>query len=220
MSYLQTVKTYVDKFYLVNKQKRGVGADLRPRGVWSPGLEIVKNWVLSLSEKFFGWGGDIAKEEAERFAEMVRQAVYSQRYKWVPLSQKYLEWKRRTGRDSRILVATREYVESIRIVRNEVGSWHESEKVVFYEVGLPDIIHLESGLPIRKLAAIHEFGVPSRRIPARPLWRPVWEEFKGTSKEKIIKHMKMRVFDDATKLREDLKAALPGVQVSLNLTGN
>ena len=137
MSYLQTVKTYVDKFYLVNKQKRGVGADLRPRGVWSPGLEIVKNWVLSLSEKFFGWGGDIAKEEAERFAEMVRQAVYSQRYKWVPLSQKYLEWKRRTGRDSRILVATREYVESIRIVRNEVGSWHESEKVVFYEVGLP-----------------------------------------------------------------------------------
>lgn len=191
------------------RKRKGWDQERLGRGVWTPGLEMVQEWIDDLQGKLLAEGSVAIEEEAERYAQMVRDAIYYQQYQWVPLSKRYLAWKKRVHRDERIYLATHEFVQSIQVIPSKEG------ESVGFVVGLPDKIHVDSGLPIRKLAAIHEFGSPKRNIPARPLWRPTWERFRREAEYRLTQRLKKYATEEAAKLQQDMKRALPGVTVNL-----
>jgi hypothetical protein len=114
----------------------------------------------------------VGREAAGR----VKDTIERQLYQWKPLSPRYAAHKRKMNLDPRILIATGDYIAGIGIRKLANGQ---------IEVGVKKRIHKPSGLPLRILAKIHEFGtrkykvklpqggVAWVRIPARPHWRPV-----------------------------------------------
>lgn len=193
-------KKYIEK---ADKLK-GVSYKSLPTGIWCNTLKRARDFVEKLRERLGKASDDEVKKAAYDFVNHLKNTVYQQRYKWTPLSEEYLQWKRKKGRDTRILLATHEYIQSIRVIRNEVGSWHDETKVIYYEIGLPDIVHRDSGMPLRKLAAIHEFGVPKRNIPARPLWQPAMKEFSKSTSKKVLKRIKVRALKEAKILSKEI----------------
>ena len=106
------------------------------------------------------------QEIAKAMTEEALAILEDQRYAWEPLTQKYWDWKDRRGLDTRVLIATGFYQEHINWgVRDDNSVWW----------GVEDVIHPPSGLPLRVLARIHEFGTAV--IPARPLWRPLLSKY-------------------------------------------
>jgi len=106
----------------------------------------------------------LINDENEKFAttilDIVKNAIKSQKFKWKKLSAKYLEYKKKSGLDTRIYVATGDYLDSIGLYT--IGN--------FYYIGpRPNGKH-RSGLSYNFLARIHEFGYGNN--PPRPLWRP------------------------------------------------
>lgn len=103
----------------------------------------------------------------------------------LPLQPFTLAEKRELGQDERILIATGEYLNSIRVVKRV--RMRAKENVVSYVVYVPKTIHGRKGwrgepprptLPLRTIGLIHEFGSMRAGIPPRPHWRPVIEEIK------------------------------------------
>lgn len=100
------------------------------------------------------------KKLAAALVEEVTDAIERQTYDWEPLKPKYLDKKIEQGYDPRTLVRTREYLDSI--------SWGVTGGKIWAGIKMGSM-H-SSGLPMAKLARIHEFGTAV--VPARPLWRP------------------------------------------------
>lgn len=138
------------------------------------------------------------KEIARDIVKTVKEAIINQTYNWKPLSEKYAAYKERELLDPRIYIATGEFLDSIK--------WGVTHNKVW--VGLPDKIHQGSGLPLRVLGRIHEFGAKRtvidkdggiRRvkfIPPRPVWRPALSsvlkdpKFAKAYKKKVQQAMK------------------------------
>jgi len=193
-------------------------------GVWCPPWEIAKKFVEKLGTKIFSVSEKKVKKAAEDYKKLVLDTLEQQRYasRWQPLNAKYLAWKRRVGRDSRILIATREYMQSIEVVKKPIED-SPVQKRVFFVVGLPDKIHKDSGIPIRKLARIHEFGATRYnkkgqeiRIPARPLWRPTMAEFQAKNAKKILERIQVKVFEEVDKLVQDFQKSQADYRQGLN----
>ena len=110
----------------------------------------------------------LANRDTRKFAKALsaeaKEIIRTQRYKWHPLSEAYLEHKEREGLDLRIYMATKDYV------NKGIGWW---EKNGFIFVGPKPGIHKPSGLTYVYLSRILEHGSLKVGIPARPLWRPL-----------------------------------------------
>jgi len=105
-------------------------------------------------------------------------------FKHTPLTVEYLKKKVREGKDPRILLSTGDYVQGIQVKKRRVPP--RQDRVV-YVVGMANRPHRYSGIPLPKLARLHEYGAsryqvplfgdPDKKvditIPARPHWRPV-----------------------------------------------
>jgi hypothetical protein len=100
-------------------------------------------------------------------ASRLRASLRAQAFNWVPLSEKYKKYKAKHGLDPRMLIATGDYINAITVIQRADGT---------VEVGLRDQIHLPSGLPVKTLMRIHEYGTST--IPARPWWRPTVSKFR------------------------------------------
>lgn len=118
---------------------------------------------------------EIVDEVAEKFYDKLMDNVYKQKFvrrqvkpyrKWKKLSPKYKKYKLKEDLDDRILLATHEYIDSIDV--KYYGRGRKSWAKVF----VPNRRHKASGLKLPVLAAIHEYGSATMKIPPRPLWRP------------------------------------------------
>lgn len=125
---------------------------------------------------------------AGRYAGRVREAVLAQEFieDWPPLNPEYLERKRKLKFDTRMLRATGEYINSI-VPRLS----HDGES---YVVAPGDRPHTPNALSKSEINLIYlgeilEYGATIRedsegnpivKIPPRPHWRPVWDEFMRT----------------------------------------
>jgi hypothetical protein len=101
------------------------------------------------------------------------------------LNKKYLERKAKAGLDTRILIATGRYIESICVKRKVTAN----TKDIFYTITVPRKLVPNTSITYNKLAKIHEFGTSSYsivhknldgtltrtriKLPARPHWRPL-----------------------------------------------
>lgn len=145
---------------------------------------------------------------ARRMARDLKQKILRQKFRHKPLSESYLKAKKRAGLDTRILIATKTYVNSIHvqkaIARYRKGLTgrkvsYETDKPierggnVVYMVTVPDAIHPPSGLKFKHLARIHEYGSKKANIPPRPHWRPFWREWVKIGRKSLTKKIKLRV---------------------------
>lgn len=101
-----------------------------------------------------------ARRVAEEVAKRVKQRIRSQAYGHAPLSPKYRAWKIKKGLSPKILIATGQYVGSIRAWKEGRGSWH---------AGVTPGARHSSGVDMQQLAVWLEYG--TSRMPARPHWR-------------------------------------------------
>lgn len=147
------------------------------------GFDVVNNAINNLSR-------DIQKINLIEMQRIGLQAekkavmhLRNQDLNWKPLSERYK--KRKTGERSRtrkdggqgkrlkklsdkILIATSSYLQAIT-------SW--ATKDVAY-VGVKRGVKNADGQEIGNIAKIHEYGSIARNIPARPLWKPVYDEMQ------------------------------------------
>lgn len=115
---------------------------------------------------------EIPNIHVKRFAEItqkkLQEGIRKQTFKLAPLTKHYLRRKVREGYDRRILMRSSEYVDSIQIFKQGRRIWG---------VGIPvrKKSHKKT-LEMWKLAHYLEYG--TKRMPARPHWRPViaWVE--------------------------------------------
>ena len=85
--------------------------------------------------------------------------------KWTALKPATIARKVRNGHSENILIQTSTYFQSIT-------SWVEGETAY---VGVKKTAR-SGGEDLANIARVQEFGSKSRNIPARPLWKPVWDE--------------------------------------------
>jgi hypothetical protein len=86
---------------------------------------------------------------------------------WRPLDPATLAQKIRAGHSENILVATSSYFQSIT-------SWVFGGQTAL--AGVKRSARNEDGELLANIAAVQEFGSESAGIPARPLWKPTYEE--------------------------------------------
>lgn len=137
-------------------------------------LKTVRNFIGVFRSQVETMVTKHLKSSALKFAVDIRQIIKKQRYKWKPLSERWLSYKKRHHLDPRVHIATQTYVKSIKATPRK-----RNGKIVSWGVtaGQPNQIHRPSGLRFTDLVRLLEFGSASRRMPPRPHWRPAWSAF-------------------------------------------
>jgi hypothetical protein len=105
----------------------------------------------------------VAVKAAQHFLVELKANIYGQTMNLAPLSPRYLEEKKRLGRDPRILLATHELARRLQVfeVKDDV-----------YIAGLRGGERVPgTSLTFAEVMAILEHGAPSRNLPARPLFK-------------------------------------------------
>ncbi len=85
---------------------------------------------------------------------------------WTPLKAKTLAAKLKKGQSELILIATSSYFQSIT-------AWVNNDTAL---AGVKKGVKGKNGQVLDEVARVHEYGSPSKNIPARPLWQPVLDE--------------------------------------------
>lgn len=122
---------------------------------------------------------------AERFLQGLKENWEGQRAILWPLSQAYREAKQKKGLDARILIATRELLDSLQIIK---------QKDALVVGAPPGRKHSDSNLKLEELLKVIEYGSPSRNLPSRAILRQtkaaLREELARVAKEEIFKVVK------------------------------
>jgi hypothetical protein len=120
-----------------------------------------------------------AKREATLFKKEIKDQAF-QSFKDHPLAPITLQRKLLHKLDLRTMIATGHYVASIGVFREEgIGG------LVTYRVGFSPLMHAkdEDGrfvpITLDELARIHEYGSATKKIPARPHWRPHLQDMQA-----------------------------------------
>ena len=66
------------------------------------------------------------------------------------------------------------------------------------KVSVKDTPRSDSPLTNLQLAIVHEYGVKDKGIPARPVWRMTFSDFRESAKEKIDMLLKKGKFDEGS----------------------
>lgn len=71
-----------------------------------------------------------------------------------------------------------------------IGAIYRDDAVV----SVNDDPHAKSGLTNKQLAQVQEYGTKDKHIPARPIWRNTFKDYKKSSKEQIADFFKTEQF--------------------------
>ena len=147
---------------------------------------------------------------AEKMVKDIKKRLSKQLFNHAPLSPKYRERKIKFGYDPRILIASKQYYNSITVIKTEYGAKVGVKEIQHY----PNLMQHDwqtrtrnakrrksrqpSTIPMLELAKYLEFGTTRPSVgrggpkngepwymPPRPHWRPVMSRF--VREHKIIK---------------------------------
>lgn len=127
----------------------------------TPGKELSKNCPEWMQEEFAGYVVKVMRDQFK--AAIVKQRFQSS---WPPLSVRYLDWKKEHNLSLKIWEATGLLKKSI-VYRKRNG---------YYLVGIDPYKKHNNGVPILYIAHCLEYG--TSRIPARPLFRPIFNQMR------------------------------------------
>lgn len=146
------------KFF--KRLKLGNGIDVEFLGNW----DNVMNYLKTLPMDVMMAAQQAQATVAKNFAKEVKETILRGNVEGPP--------KRYSSKDSRLLINTRTYVDSIRAYKKG-KVWY-----VGVEPGYKD---KKGKIELRFLAEIHEFGkrLPKGYIPPRPVWFPTYQRLGG-----------------------------------------
>jgi hypothetical protein len=133
--------------------------------------EVVTPTAADVREATISEVTAFAYEQKDDFVRRLEQQDFRS-FANIPLSAKWLARKAAAGVDLRTMIATGNYISSIRVFRRieaagvawRIG-FHPMKRARDLEGNIVDIL-------LSEVAAIQEHGSVSRNIPARPHWRP------------------------------------------------
>lgn len=96
--------------------------------------------------------------------------IRNQDLRWAPLSPRYAAWKKKNRRSYKIYISTSDFMQSVTSQVNSFGT--QSVAGVFKKSRNRD------GQVIADIGKMLEWGSIKKGIPARPLWRPTYEEVR------------------------------------------
>ncbi len=131
----------------------------------------VKTAITRLPEFFRSLTDELAQKIAESYYKKLQDHFIEQDLPLKPLSEWYRRWKERMGLDSRILLATHEMFETVKVYHEGFG-----KRFVGIKEGK---IHQMAKIDVALLALVHEYGRLDRSIPARPTFRPTADELRA-----------------------------------------
>jgi hypothetical protein len=134
-------------------------------------------------------------EISQNFIGRVRDVIDKQEQSWPPLNPAYLARKIRRGRDPRMLVSSKQYMNNFEAVRVDAEHW---------KMGPKHNRHPEAHLTFEQLGMVHEYGAPSRNIPPRPHWGPVFKEFQDRKVETETKMLSSLVSEVHNRILKDV----------------
>lgn len=146
---------------------------------WRPGTRIAKKEHQRLL-------GQFAHYMAKVMAEEVRKAIISQKFanNWAPLSEDYLNFKKRHGLSLKIWEAT-------EFLRKNIVAYRSNDK---YVVGVSKRIkYPKTDVHAWKVMFWMEFG--TKNMPARPLFRPVATNLRKNIRYHWIQFLKTKGLD-------------------------
>jgi len=120
---------------------------------------------------------------ANRFVEILKSHIELQDLNWDPLSSDYAAFKRATGLDPRIWIATGLLLEQIEVTPSKETTSHGGTEIRkgFFAGITRDKMH--DDVPTWLIADALEHGVAERGLPARPLFGPSEKELVNEEKE-------------------------------------
>ena len=133
-------------------------------------VERVGHMLTQVRNNYKIIGNQIVDSNSEIFYEELINTIEEQDFP--PLSDKYVARKGLLGLDTRILIATSEYLSSIQI-RQVKGIQGKTARHVGVDSNKK---HKSSGLPMSELALIMEYGTSDGRIPPRPHYSKAWNK--------------------------------------------
>ncbi len=118
------------------------------------------------------------KDFAKKEARLLQRKIEGQRFasfKRFPLAASTLERKKALGRSMRVMMSTRRYIRSIKVMERPAPNGGRTYHIGFDRRRLA--LDTVTGKPRRALtlnrvALMHEFGGRNAPYPARPLWGP------------------------------------------------
>jgi hypothetical protein len=123
-----------------------------------------------------------AKSERKKFVQRIKDQKFKS-FNANPLSPKYLQRKIAKGADERIMIATGEYTNRMRVFRKP-----EKNKVVI-RVGFSkndmarDLGRKKTKVPLNKVARVQELGSAKIHLPSRPHWKPHMADIRMRARE-------------------------------------
>lgn len=142
------------------------GGSFQMQGDWEKAALLIKN----LKEECEKAHITSLQRFGLKMEEVVLNHISKQDLGWKPLDPKYLSSKVKKGLSDNILVATSDYF-------NAIQSWVDKSKRTAY-IGVKKGKKDREGNEIGHIARVHEYGAKGGKIPARPLWKPSFDEVK------------------------------------------
>ena len=141
-----------------------------------------------------------AKDQVEDFRTSIEEQTFES-FQEVPLSDAWLETKRRAGADLRVMIATGNYTSKIRVHRQKEGK----KTTLRIGFGPKDPVkdlkghEVEVRLPgsniqgLEALSMVHELGSIKAKVPARPHWGPHRHKMElGSDRQRLRAKVKVK----------------------------
>lgn len=153
---------------VVNFKMLKSGCQLICTGVQN--IKRVGRVLTQLKQNYDRIGNEIVDSNAEIFYNALIETIESQDLP--PLNPDYVKRKGLLGLDTRVLIATGEYLSNIQI-RRVNGYKGKTTR----HVGVDSTtVHSQTGLRMADLALIMEYGTSDGRIPPRSHYGKTWEQ--------------------------------------------
>lgn len=119
---------------------------------------------------------EATEKVANEFLEFLKESIENGSLDLEPLTEAYLRHKIAKGLDERILIATREYLDKLKVVKTPEGVFVGAR---------PGETHEASGVDMASLAMWLEYG--TQNLPARPHFGPAWDMFWPEAQKRLLK---------------------------------
>ena len=156
-----------------------------------PNLSNLVNFMKKLPGIYNDFDDQFMYREAVLLQRTVRDHIDKQDLKWQPLSDAYFNYKKREGLEVGKWAATTTLYDQIQVHRAAPGVYHVGgRRGELYE--RPQMVDGQEVylLEVNQLIQIHEYGLLSRNIPARPLFIPSQMELYRSRPGRYAKFMR------------------------------
>jgi hypothetical protein len=136
--------------------------------------EVIRRMVQNLAPDLEEVGKKTLVKVGLKAESIAVKHIQNQDLNWTA-NIRYTRWKQRAGFSQKILVKTSTYLQSIT-------SWPSQSGKTFY-AGVKRTVKVD-GVLLADIAKALEYG--TRNMPARPLWRPTYQETGAWVRESNI----------------------------------